>query len=339
MTSIDDLKHDLEGVSDTVLGNLSTEERIRTFAKEAADGNEERLEQLADTAPRKKYTATDLEYLNGVKKIGVLSLQARHELQKRYQVIDQHETTRDKQMALMLLNESLSRLSRGAFEIGEFGNFDAPAHEDGEYAYGKKQAPDMAYLATKYRELWEDVPAELLVNEDDRAGTAEVFPALAAGGALAYPDDLSGEMFDDLDDDRISSEVYQSEVRLLNALVDFHTRFHGWRLFAEEHLDITLDELLQASQAEKLPFDEQTGPGWLTEEECRDTLERMQLYLDAYEERENAVGEVLAEGPPEDLDEADVAGMAAAGEVMVEYDLDDWVDSYVDELADELTHF
>jgi len=283
MTSIDDLKHDLEGVSDTVLGNLSTEERIRTFAKEAADGNEERLEQLADTAPRKKYTATDLEYLNGVKKIGVLSLQARHELQKRYQVIDQHETTRDKQMALMLLNESLSRLSRGAFEIGEFGNFDAPAHEDGEYAYGKKQAPDMAYLATKYRELWEDVPAELLVNEDDRAGTAEVFPALAAGGALAYPDDLSGEMFDDLDDDRISSEVYQSEVRLLNALVDFHTRFHGWRLFAEEHLEITLDELLEISA----PVGEDGagvahGIAEVDEQLCENILSMKRDYLEAY---------------------------------------------------------
>jgi len=39
MTSIDDLKHDLKGLSDTVLGDLSTEERIRVFAKEAADGN------------------------------------------------------------------------------------------------------------------------------------------------------------------------------------------------------------------------------------------------------------------------------------------------------------
>ena len=60
-------------------------------------------------------------------------------------------------------------------------------------------------------------------------------------------------------------------------------------------LGITFDEFLQASQAEKLPFDERTGPGWLTEEECRDVLERMQLYIDAYDESQRKVGEVLAE--------------------------------------------
>jgi len=283
MTSIDDLQHDLKGVSDTVLGNLSTEERIRVFAKEAADGNDRRLEQLADTAPRHEYTATDLEYLNGIKKVGVLSLQARHELQKRYQVITEHETTRDKYMALMLLNESLSRLSRGAFEIDEFGNFDAPNHEDAEYAYGKGRAPDTAYLATKYRELWEDVPAELLVDEEDRAGTAEVFPELAAAGSLAYPDDLSGETFDDLDDDRISSEVYQTEVRLLHALVDFYTRFHGWRLFAEEHLDVTLDGLLDISAPEGEDTVGNThGIAEIDEQLCENILSMKRDYLEAY---------------------------------------------------------
>jgi len=108
----------------------------------------------------------------------------------------------------------------------------------------------MAYLATKYRELWDDIPAELLVAERDRAGTVELLPNLAASGLIAYPDDLSAEAFDDLNDDRISSEVYQSEVRLLHALVDFHTRFHGWRLFAEKHLDITLDAFLDISAPE-----------------------------------------------------------------------------------------
>jgi hypothetical protein len=279
MTSIDDLKHDLKGVSDSVLGNLSTEERIRVFAKEAADGNEERLEELADTAPRYEYTSTELEYLNGIMKLGAVSLQARYELQKRYQVITEHETTRDKYMPLMVLNESLSRLSGGAFEIDEFGNFDAPNHEDAEYAYGEQQAPDMAYLATKYRELWEDVPAELLVGEDDRAGTAEVFPELAAAGSSAYPSDLSAEAFDD----RISSEVYQTEVRLLVALGDFHTRFHGWRLFAEEHLDITLDELLDISSVEEDDALETIhGTALIDEQLCENTLSMKRDYLEAY---------------------------------------------------------
>lgn len=285
MTSIDDLQHDLKGVSDTVLGGLSTEERIRVFAKEAADGNDGRLKQLADTAPRHEYTATDLEYLNGIKKVGAVSLQARHELQTRYQVITECETTRDKYMALMLLNESLSRFSRGTLEIDEFGNFDAPTHDDAEYAYGEQHAPDTAYLATKYRELWEDVPAELLVDEGDRAGTAEVFPELAAAGSLGYPSDLSGKTFDDLDDDRISSEVYQSEVRLLNALVDFHTRFHGWRLFAEEHLDISLDGLLDISAPEGGGEDAVAvthGIAEIDEQLCENILSMNRDYLEAY---------------------------------------------------------
>jgi hypothetical protein len=307
MTSIDDLQHDLKGVSDTVLGNLSTEERIRVFAEKAADGNEEFLEDLADTAPVKKYTSTDLEYLNGIKKVGVLSLQARHELQTRYQVIDQHETHRDKYMALMLLNESLSRLSRGAFEIDEFGNFDAPGHDDAEYAYGKKRAPDTAYLATKYRELWEDVPAELLVDEDDRAGTTEVFPNLAASGSIAYPDDLSGGTFDDLDADRIPSEVYETEVRLLHALVDFHTRFHGWRLFAEEHLDISLDELLNISAP--VAEDEHGnihGINEITEGLCENILSMNRDYLEALP----GLLEEWADGMEEDAGEVDLDARA-----------------------------
>ena len=309
MTSIDDLKHDLKGVSDTVLGDLSTEERIRVFAKEAADGNEEFLQELADTAPKHKYTSTDLEYLNGIKKVGAVSLQARHELQTRYQVITQHETTCEEHMALMLLNESLSRLSRGGFEIDEFGNFDAPDHDDAEYAYGKKSAPDTAFLATKYRELWEDVPAELLLDEDDRAGTTEVFSNLAAAGSLAYPDDLSGEAFDDLEKDRISSEVYQSEVRLLHALVDFHTRFHGWRLFAEEHLDITLDALLDISAPED---EDEYGVGnihginEISEGLCENILSMKQDYLEAYP----ALLEEWADDMGENVEEVDLDARA-----------------------------
>ena len=316
MTSIDDLKHDLKGVSDTVLGNLSTEERIRVFAKEAADGNEDRLEQLADTAPRKEYRVPDLEYLNGIKKVGAVSLQARYELQKRYQAITEHETIRDKYMTLMLLNESLSRLSREAFEIDEFGNFDAPDHDDAEYAYGKKRAPDTAYLATKYRELWEGVSAELLVDEEDRE--IKQFPELAAAGSLAYPSDLSGEAYDDLDDDRISSEVYQSEVRLLTALVDFRIRFHGWRLFAEEHLDITLDEFLDISAPEGEDGVGVThGIAEIDEQLCENILSLNGDYLEAYP----ALLEEWADDMDRDAEEIDV-------------DLDARAQNFADGLAD-----
>jgi hypothetical protein len=38
MTSIDDLKHDLKNVSDSVFRDLDTDERIRLFAQAAAAG-------------------------------------------------------------------------------------------------------------------------------------------------------------------------------------------------------------------------------------------------------------------------------------------------------------
>jgi len=325
MTSIDDLQHDLKGVSDTVLGDLSTEERIRVFAKEAADGNDGRLEQLADTAPRHEYTATDLEYLNGIKKVGALSLQARHELQKRYQAITHHETARDKHMALMLLNESLSRLSRGALEIDEFGNFDAPDHEDAEYAYGKQQAPDIAYLATKYRELWEDVPAELLLEEDDRSGTSEQFPHLAALGLTAYAEDYSG--FDDLEVDRIPSPLAKAEMSLAKALVEFYTHFHGWRIFAEEYLDVTLDEFLaiiRPPEAADSPLDPFAGPSGVPavdEELCENILSLNEDYLEAYQSlREEYADRAGMERPdaPLDLDDRAEAFAQAIGEAGVE---------------------
>ena len=282
MKRIDDLKHDVQDISDNVLGNLSTEERIRMFAREAADDNEERLDELAATAPEYEYTSPDLEYLNGIKKLGAVSLQARNELQTLYQAIHRHERHRNELVAVMLLNESLSRLSRGAFDIDEFGNFDAPGHDDAEYAYGRKSSPDTAFLATKYRDLWEDVPAGLLVDEDDRSGTTRLFPNLAAAGSLAYPDDLSGEEYADFEDDRTPSEVHETEVRLLITLVRFRTKFYGWQIFAEEYLDITLDELLAVSAPEGEDEPSPTGILPVKENLCENILSMKQDYIEAY---------------------------------------------------------
>ena len=280
MTSIDDLKHDLKGVSDGVLSDLDTEERLRVFIQEAAEGREERIEWLADTAPRYEYTATDLEYTNGTLKVSMLSLMARNQLYQNYQAIEHHEATRDKYMALMMLNETLARLSRGTFEIDEFGHVDAPPHADAEYAYGETSSPGTACLATKYRELWDELPVDLLLDEDDRA--IKYFPNLAASGLLAYPSDLSGEMFDDLDDDRIDSEVYLTEIRLLKALVDFHINFHGWRLFAEEHLEVSFDEFLNAPVPGDRGASARSGFVGFDEELCRNVLSLKRDYLEAY---------------------------------------------------------
>lgn len=160
------------------------------------------------------------------------------------------------------------------------GGFDAPDHDDGEYAYGDKWPPDTSFLATKYRELWEDVPAELLVGEDTRSDHTKLFPRLGAAGSLAYPDDLSGETFDDLDGDRMPSEVHETEVRLLITLVEFRTRFYGYRIFAEEHVGVTFDEFLGVvTEGDVDP------PGHivtLTEQICETLLSTSQDYFEAY---------------------------------------------------------
>jgi len=280
MTSIDDLHHDLKGVSDNVLGDLDTEERLRLFIQEAAEDREDRLEWLAETAPRYQYTATDLEYTNGTLKVSMLSLMARNQLYQNYQAIEHHETARDKYMALMMLNETLSRLSRGAFAIDEFGHVDAPDHDDAEYAYDKTSSPGTACLATRYREVWGELPVELLLDEDERA--IKYFTNLAAAGLLAYPSDLSGEAFDDLDEDRIDSEVYLTELRLLKALVDFYINFNGWRRFAEEHLGVSFDELLDVPVPREDGVSVSSGVVDLDEQLCENILSLKRDYLEAY---------------------------------------------------------
>ena len=328
MTSIDDLKHDLKGVSDGVLSDLDTEERLRVFIQEAAEDREERIEWLTETAPTKQYEATDLEYTDGIKRYSFLSLQARHELQTLYQAITKREADRDRYMALMLLNESLSRLSRGGFDPDEFGNFDAPDHDDAEYAYDETRAPDTAHLATKYRELWESVPAELLLEEDRRARATQQFPNLAALALTAYAEDYSG--FDDVDIDRIPPEFVRAELQLAKTVVHFHTRFHGWRIFAEEYLDVTLDEFLaiirppEAGDSLLGPFAGPSGVPAVDEELCENILSLKYDYIEAYQSiREEYADRLGMDAPdavdvPGGLDDRAEAFAQAIGEAGVE---------------------
>jgi hypothetical protein len=328
MTSIDDLKHDVKSIGDKQLGDLDAEERLRLFIQEAAEDREERLEWLTETAPTKQYEATDLEYTDGIKRYSFLSLQARYELQTHYQAITECKADRDRYMALMLLNESLSRLSRGGFEIDEFGNFDAPDHADAEYAYDETRAPDTAHLATKYRELWESVPAELLLEEDERARATQQFPNLAALGLIAYPEDYSG--FDDLEVDRIPSELAKAEITLANTLVEFHTRFHGWRIFAEEYLDVTLDEFLDIIRPPEVadsrldPFNGPSSVLSVDEELCENIISLNYDYIEAYQSiREEYADRVGMDAPdaanvPGGLDDRAEAFAQAIGEAGVE---------------------
>jgi len=84
MTSIDDLKHDLKNVSDNVLSNLTADEHLRVLIQEVSEGRDERLEWLADAAPRREYRGVDPEYKNRIHMAFDFSLSATYTLHTWY---------------------------------------------------------------------------------------------------------------------------------------------------------------------------------------------------------------------------------------------------------------
>lgn len=324
MHPYDDLKRDVQDVQGDVLANLDADDRVRMFLKAAAAGQDDRMEELRESAPRYEYETRDLEFTYGAIEAYTLSKTANAQLERLYTAVMMHEAGRDKLTALALLNEALEALSQGQFSINEYGEIDTPTSWPHEY--GPQYDTEESRLAGKYRDLWERTGLELAFDTEGRS--RPYFAELVSGGLLGYRSDGVGSYE--------PAGMARAETKLMEAVVEFYKAFHTWRHLAEDHLGITLDDLLQASQPKKQPFDERTGPGWLTEEECRDVLQRMQQYLDAYEKSQQRVGEALAAGPPEDFDDLEDTGLTETGELMTEYDLDDMVDAHVSELAEEL---
>ena len=324
MTRITDLHQDVETAQDAVLGGLDADERVRMFLKAAAEGKEDRIEMLRDSAPRYEYETRDLEFTHGAIEAVSLSSAANAELERLYTAMMMYETARNMHVAVVLLNEALEQLSQGHFTVDEYGNADTPA--SWPHDYGPQYDPDESRLAGKYRELWDRNDLELAFDPEDRS--RPFFAAMAADGLLGYRTEVM--------ENYAPAGMARAEKHLIDTVAEFYRAFHTYRRLAEEHHDMTLDEFLGASQTEKRPFDDMTGPRRLTEEKCRDVLERMQLYIDAYEESQQKVGEVLAEGAPDAVDGLDDDEIAATGELMQEYDLDDMVEADVAELAEEL---
>jgi hypothetical protein len=84
MTSIDDLQHDLQNVSDNVLSSLSPDEHLRVLIQEVAEGRDERIEWLGDAAPRREYRAVDPEYKKRIHMAFDFSLSATYTLHTWY---------------------------------------------------------------------------------------------------------------------------------------------------------------------------------------------------------------------------------------------------------------
>lgn len=306
MTSIDDLHDDLENVSETVLGSLDARDRLRLFIEEAAADNGERVALLAKTAPEYEYRAPDLAYTQGVREVMATSLTARLDLQHALSAVRECERTRDLNVALLLLNEVLGRLSRDAFAIDEEGRITAPPHGEADYAYGEKYPPDTVLAATKYHDVWRSVPAELLLDALDHDRTRPYWPGLGARGAAAAdggstPDHGGGEAGGL---DGVVSAVGRAELELVVALTDLYTAFHGWRRVAEDHLGVSLDELLGVTGPHHADLDNRAySPSVLVDEvQCEAALALKQEYLDALPDLAAVVHEGGDTDPGVDLD-------------------------------------
>ncbi|MFD1685774.1 hypothetical protein [Halobellus litoreus] len=127
--------------------------------------------------------------------------------------------------------------------------------------------------------------------------------------------------------DRIPSRLAKAEMSLAKTLVNFYTDFHGWRIFAEEYLDVTLDEFLaiiRPPEAADSPLDPFARPGGVPavdEELCENTLSYYRDHLEAYqslrEEYADRAGIDRPDAPPLDLDERAEAVAQAIGEAGV----------------------
>jgi hypothetical protein len=188
-------------------------------------------------------------------KLNGVSLQARFELQTRYQSIREAETNRDKHAALVLLNESVYRHSGDTFDIDDLGQIGVASQSEGESTNDNAGPSRSADLACAYRALWEKTPQNLLFEEDGLVD--EYLSSLVASVLPGNPSDYSGGPYEELSQGRVLSKLYQSEIRLVDALFDFQTRHHGWRIFAEQEIGISLEEFLKISMTDP---DDGNGP-------------------------------------------------------------------------------
>jgi hypothetical protein len=81
MTTTTSIENDLEDVSEDVLGGLDSDDRATLAVKQAAAGNYSLVERLKETAPTKKYKATDLEFSDLVTDHMLTALYALYELE------------------------------------------------------------------------------------------------------------------------------------------------------------------------------------------------------------------------------------------------------------------
>ncbi|SDK19987.1 hypothetical protein SAMN05216226_1412 [Halovenus aranensis] len=152
MKRLTDLRHDVKNVQDNVLGDLDVDERVRMFLKAAAEGKEDRIEMLRDSAPRYEYETRDLEFTYGAIEGYSLSSAANAELERLYTAMMMYETARNMHALAVLLNEALEQLSTGHFTVDEYGNADTPP--SWPHDYGPQYDANESRLAGKYRELW-----------------------------------------------------------------------------------------------------------------------------------------------------------------------------------------
>ncbi|UPM45289.1 hypothetical protein [Halocatena salina] len=101
-------------------------------------------------------------------------------------------------------------------------------------------------------------------------------------------------------------------------VVEFYECYYTWRILAENHIGITLDELLNISQPEEQPSEIFTGMLSLDSERCETMLSIMELYIDAYEDVLTSLAEHLGEKLPEGVTNIDTRAEKNAEQLATE---------------------
>lgn len=236
------IDNDIEELGDDILSDLTPGERLELFVRASAEGREDQIEWLRDTTTRANYEIPELEHAIPQQAVTYLSLMTHSELEHAILKIYWHEAERDRQVGFMLLNEALGRLKHGGFGVDEFRHVEAVGRDGADGPYSPKYGSGVSYLATVYEDLWEELGLELLLDQTERR--TPFFVDLASAGLVGYPRDLSGSAYDDVDVNRTKSEAYLQEIRLLTAVVDLYSKYHSFRIVAEDYVGVSFKELL-----------------------------------------------------------------------------------------------
>lgn len=271
------VEREIDEAYEELLRGLSPQDRLRRLIKVDAEGDTEEAKRLFEFAPKQTYSHVEQEFLDAFEDVHMASWRANWHLDRCVQFIYRLECQRDRFVALALLNGALSKADDGAWSVDERGRLSGLEEVSEGTESDEKFDDEVSFLATKYRELWSELGVELLLDDEDRSH--DPFADLATTGLIGYP------LVSD-DESPIDLMILDAERRLCYTVAEFYRWFHGWRLFAEEHLEVTFDEFIRFGRpdADRPPGMVMADAFMLDEETCDHLLSLYGAYLESYPE-------------------------------------------------------